>query len=83
MQGRRGDLPSGALTNRRDRLHELVLFEFEEDGGFSGSIQTQSHNADLHLGTYVDPVVLEQRESTWIDSEAARRGCEGGGRLPW
>lgn len=72
MQRRRGDLPIGALTNRRDRLHELVLFELEEDGGFSGSIQTQSHNADLHLRTYVDPVVLEQRQSTLIDSEPAR-----------
>lgn len=73
MRRRRGDLPIAALTNRRDRLHELVLFELEEDGGFSGSVQTQSHNADLHLGTYVDPVVLGQRESTLIDSEPARR----------
>lgn len=67
MQRRRGDLPIGALTDRRDRLHELVLFELEEDGGFPGSIQTQSHNADLHLRTYVDPIVLEQREWTLMD----------------
>lgn len=47
------------LTNRRDRLHELVLFQLEEDGGFAGAVQPQSHHADLHLGTDVDPVVLE------------------------
>lgn len=51
-----------ALTDGRDRLHELVLLQLEEDGGFSGSVQPQSHHADLHLRTDMDPVVLEQTE---------------------
>ena len=46
-------------TDGRDGLHELILLQFEEDGGFSSSIQPQSDHADLHLRTDVDPVVLK------------------------
>lgn len=46
-------------TNGRDGLHELVLLQLEEDGGFSSSIQPKSHHADLHLWTDVDSVVLQ------------------------
>lgn len=45
-------------TNSWDGLHELVLFQLEEDGGFPGSIEPQGHDADLHLWADVDPVVL-------------------------
>lgn len=45
-------------TNGRDGLHELVLLQLEEDGGFSSSIQPKSHYTDLHLWTDVDSVVL-------------------------
>lgn len=54
---------SGSLckccTDGWDGLHELILLQFEEDGGFSSSIQPQSDHADLHLRTDVDPVVLK------------------------
>lgn len=68
--------PLGALTDRRDRLHELVLFQLEEDGGLSGSVQPQSHHADLHLRTDVDPVVLERRERRRCVTPDAPREAE-------
>lgn len=46
-------------TNGRDGLHELILLQLEEDGGFSSSIQPKSHYTDLHLWTDVDSVVLQ------------------------
>lgn len=56
---RRHRIRKAGFTDGRDGLHELVLFQLEEDGGFSGSVQTESHDPDLHLWTDVDPVVLK------------------------
>lgn len=50
-------------TDGRDGLHELILFQLEEDGGFPSSIQPQSHHADLHLRTNMHPVVLEPKRT--------------------
>lgn len=49
------------LTNGWDGLHELILFQLEEDGGFSSSIQSESYYTDLHLWTNVDTVVLQSK----------------------
>lgn len=46
------------FTDGRDGLHELILLQLKEDGGFPRSVQPQSHDTDLHLWTNVDPVVL-------------------------
>lgn len=50
------------FTNGGDGLHELVLFELEQDGGFSCSVEPESHNPDLHLWTNVHSVVLKTRQ---------------------
>lgn len=52
-----------AFTDGWDGLHELILFQLEEDGGFSSSIEPKSYHADLHLWTNMDPVVLKQKKS--------------------
>lgn len=50
-------------TNGRDGLHELILFQLEEDGGFPSSVQPQCHHPDLHLWTNMHPVVLKPKRT--------------------
>lgn len=56
-------------TNGRDWLHELILLQLEEDGGFSSSIQPKSHDTDLHLWTDVDSVVLQIFSARLLQAE--------------
>jgi hypothetical protein len=40
--------------------HEFVLFEFEQDRGFTSAVQTKGDYAHLHLGPNVHPVILRE-----------------------
>lgn len=54
------------FTDGRDGLHELILLQLKEDGGFPRSVQPQRHDPDLHLWTDVDPVVLHPMKNILI-----------------
>lgn len=73
------------VTDGRDRLHELVLLQLEEDGGFARSVQPEGHHADLHLRPDVDPVVLEQEHlvTYWAGWRWMEEWGGGGGGLLW
>lgn len=65
-------VPRHGATYSGDGLHELVLLQFEEDGGFSCTIQPQRHHPDFHLGADVYTVILEHSS---VQYGSAQRFC--------